>query len=671
MFAFSLNVLNAQNTKEINLNEVTVNASRIVNKANGMIIIPTDSQRKAATNGYSMLGKLGLPYIRIDEAKHSITALGNQGDVQIRINNVIATREDMLAVNPENIRSIDFIDKPGVRYGEGIAYVINIITQRDESGYTIGTDMTQSLTARNGNYSGYAKINHKNSELGLTYNLSYNDFSGNIYDEKAQYTLNDGSNYIISRDDIDSRSRNIEHTFELKYNLADSASYVFQTSLSANFEHTPGDYNKRLIIDNGNEYISETRNNGNSKSPVADIYFFHKLGDHQNVTANFVGTAISTNEYNFNDEGRPYEYTTKGSTWSMMSEAIYENILNPVTISAGIRNNIKYTKNKYSGSVENTNRMHNYGTYIFGELKGHWNKLGYVAGFGISNQRYSQGENGYNYWLMRPKATISYSLNKNLIMNYSFEIYEHISKIAMISDTKIRENSREWTVGNSELQPNRVTTHTLRLSYSNKGFNSNTDIEYRLNSNPNLAYYTRTDDDQFLYTQKNQHAINMLILQNSTRYDIIQNVISLSAYAGVYRFLNYGENYTHTLTSYNMGGRIQVYLGAFTITANADNGWKFMEGETWNKDSFTTDIACSYHIGNCDFSIYLQHPFQNNPKINHAELVDKYIKKSMIMHSRDSGNMISINFAWKLSHGKRFQDIQRKMKNKDTQTGIL
>lgn len=256
-------------------------------------------------------------------------------------------------------------------------------------------------------------------------------------------------------------------------------------------------------------------------------------------------------------------------------------------------------------------------------------------------------------------------------MNYSFEIYEHISKIAMISDTKIRENSREWTVGNSNLQPNRVTTNTLRLSYSRRRFNSITDIQYRLNTNPNLAYYTRTGDDQFLYTQKNQHAINMLILQNSTRYNIIQNVISLSVYGGVYRFFNYGENYTHTLTSYNVGGSLHVYLGAFTITANADNGWKFMEGETWNKDASTTDIACSYHIGNCNLSIDLQHPFQYNPKINHAELVNQYINKSMIMHSRDNGNMITINFACKLSKGKRFQDIQRKINNKDTQTGIL
>ena len=104
MFAFTFNVLNAQNTKEVNLNQVTINAPRIVNKADGMILIPTDSQRKAATNGYSMLGKLGLPYIRIDETKHSITALGNQGDVQIRINNVIATKEDMLAINSESIK---------------------------------------------------------------------------------------------------------------------------------------------------------------------------------------------------------------------------------------------------------------------------------------------------------------------------------------------------------------------------------------------------------------------------------------------------------------------------------------------------------------------------------------------------------------------------------------
>lgn len=112
-------------------------------------------------------------------------------------------------------------------------------------------------------------------------------------------------------------------------------------------------------------------------------------------------------------------------------------------------------------------------------------------------------------------------------------------------------------------------------------------------------------------------------------------------------------------------------MGAFTITANADTGWKFMEGETWNKDGSTTDISCSYRLGNCNFSIYLQHPFENNPKINHAELVDQYIKKSMIMHSRDNGNMITLNFAWKLNHGKRFQNIQRKIQNKDTQTGIL
>ena len=46
----------AQNVdKSITLDEVTVRASKVVNKPDGMVIYPTDSQRQASTNGYSFL----------------------------------------------------------------------------------------------------------------------------------------------------------------------------------------------------------------------------------------------------------------------------------------------------------------------------------------------------------------------------------------------------------------------------------------------------------------------------------------------------------------------------------------------------------------------------------------------------------------------------------------
>ena len=70
--------------KTVTLDEVTVKAAKVVNKADGMIIYPTDAQKQSSNNGYSILEKLTLANLRIDNISHSITAIDNRGGVQIR-----------------------------------------------------------------------------------------------------------------------------------------------------------------------------------------------------------------------------------------------------------------------------------------------------------------------------------------------------------------------------------------------------------------------------------------------------------------------------------------------------------------------------------------------------------------------------------------------------------
>lgn len=671
ILAFASQTINAQKEKTVELKEVTVEAARKVYKADGQIIIPSKKQINTSTNGYNILNKLALPTIRVDEVTHTITALGNQGKVQIRINGTIASKADLLAMDPKLIKYIDFIDNPGIRYGEDIAYVINIKTNKNNAGYTTGVDLANAVTTKHGNHTVYAKWNNKKSELGLTYNFSYQDFKGNSMEERADYLLTDGSDYTILRNDENSRSKNYENMFELKYNLADSTSYVFQASLSGDFNHNPGGYNLKRITDGKDNYMSTINDSGKDASPVLDLYYFSQIGKHQTVTINMVGTNISTDEYNYNNEGTPYKYTTDGNTWSLMSEAIYGNQLKPFTMSFGIQHNWKYTKNAYHGDVESVNLMHNSGLYLFGEIKGNIHDIRYTAGLGVSNQRYSQETYNYNFWLFRPKAVLTYPLSNTLKLNYVFTIYQHVSQIAMISDTRIRQNSMEWTVGNPNIKPNRVTSHFFRLSYTIPHFSNNIDMEYRLNRNPNLASYYRTDDNQFMYTQKNQPSIDMLYVRNSTNYDIIPDKISFSVNGGIYRYFNRGDDYHHYLTSYNIGGSLQTYLGKWTLTANVDNGWKFMEGESMNHQGAATYLTCSYHIGNCDLSLYWQHPFQNNPQMNKMCLENRYIHKTITLNGTDYGNMITLNFAWRLNHGHKYQKIDKTMNNRDTQTGII
>ena len=52
--------------KSVTLDEVTVKAAKVINNPDGMAIYPTEAQKKASNNGYSILEKLTLANIRID-----------------------------------------------------------------------------------------------------------------------------------------------------------------------------------------------------------------------------------------------------------------------------------------------------------------------------------------------------------------------------------------------------------------------------------------------------------------------------------------------------------------------------------------------------------------------------------------------------------------------------
>lgn len=665
-------LMTADNDTTLQLKEVEVQAAKIVSRADGMLYLPTTQQKASSANGYDLLGQLSMPMIRVDASRHTISAVDNKG-VQVRLNGALTTKADLQSLDPQLIRSVEFINNPGVRYGDDVGYVINIRTRRADAGYTVGTDLTQAANRWQGDDMVYARWNHKNSELGLTYDFGYLDSRKNRYRESADYLLSDGTHRLITRQDSARRSRYFSNNIELKYNLADSASYVFQATLSADFLHHPGDWRYQYFSDVQIDKTSQLDRN-KSFSPVIDLYFYHTLGRHQSITANVVGTAIATDEYNFNNEGSDYAYSVDGNTWSLMSEAVYENRLKPFTVSLGINHLWKYTRNIYTGDAQSVNNMHNSNLYLFGEVKGSIKRLSYTAGLGVTNLWYRQATaqgSSFNYWLFRPKATLTYRISQPLSVSYSIQVSQRMSQIAMISDASIRTNSLEWTVGNPDLEPTHNTTQGLTIAFSTPRLYTQFYTEWRQNTHCNMAFYERTPDNQFLYMQSNQRHVNMLYCQNYTSWTVIPERLTATFTGGIYRFFNKGDTYNHLLTAYNVSGSLQAYLGHWTLTAQVDNGWKFMEGETWNHQGSSNSIRCSYRLGNCQLSLTCYNPFEAHPRLNHAQLVNRYIHKDMSVRSADAGNALFIGFTWKLNRGRKYRDIDRSMQNSDTQTGVL
>lgn len=657
--------------KTIKLNEVSVKAEKVVNKSDGMIIYPTNAQKQASNNGYSIIEKLTLANIRVDNLNHTITAIDNSGSVQIRINDIVVGKQEMLALNPKDIAKIDFINNPGVRYGEDIAYIIDIVTRKNENGYTIGTDITSSLTTLQGDGMIYGKWNKGKSEWSLSYDINGGRTKGDKSIQLAEYTLKDGSIYTIGRNDVRSLRKYLEHDAKLTYNWTDSSATVFQASLSGTFNNTPDNYRIKDIVDNTRQYSSISRDKSNSSSPVLDIYLFRRFSPRQSITANAVGTYISTRTNSFCNEGTPYKYDVDGKTASLLTELIYENRLKPFTLSTGLNYGYKYTKNDYYGDASALTKTNNKKLYAFSEIKGSLRQLRYALGVGTSCIHYTQNSHKYNFWTFRPKASMIYNINNGIQLSYTYRLWDRVSRIAMTSDAKIRANSMEWTVGNPDLKPSHDMDHRLRLSYNNNRLQTFLEGYYKQCLKPNMAHYERTDDNQFIYTQFNQKEIDALSFMAYAGYWILPKKIQISTNGGMRRCFNLGNDYTHCYTSWFYAGSITAYLGKFTMQGYIDSGNRFLEGESKNFSGTYSVLKASYAWREWHFSLSWTNPFNSNYKSYESEVLNRNLYKHTIGYSKYSGNQVSLNISWHLSRGSKHKSAEKRTNLRDVDNGII
>ena len=636
-----------------------------------MIIYPTDAQKQASNNGYSILEKLTLANLRIDNINHTVTAIDNRGGVQLRVNGIVAGKQEMLALNPKDIAKINFINNPGVRYGDGIAYVIDIVTRRAESGYTVGTDLTTALTTLQGDGMVYGKWNKGRSEWSLSYDVSGYKSKGAKSSQLAEYTLTDGSIYTIERNDVESLRKSIAHDAKLTYNWADTTATVFQTSLSGAFNDAPDDYNIKEIADGARRYRATSRDADKSYSPVLDIYFFRQITPRQSVTANAVGTYISTQTCNYYDEGNPYQYDVDGKTASLLTEIIYENRMKPFTLSTGLNNSYKHINNDYSGDASSLTKTSNNRLYAFAEIKGTMRKLRYTLGAGASYIHYTQNGHRYDFQTFRPKVSLTYDINNSMQLSYTCQMQDKVSRIAMTSDVAVRTNSMEWTAGNPDLKPSHDMDHRLQFSYNTNRLQTFVEGYYKQCLKPNMAHYERTDDNQFIYTQKNQKEIDVLNVMAYAGYWILPEKLQVAANGGVYRCFNFGNDYTHCYTSWFYACSITAYLGNITLQGYADNGNRFLEGESKGYNAAYSVLKASYTWRNWQFSLSWANPLNNNYKAYENELLNRNLYKHTVGYSKGSGNQVSLNVSWRLSRGSKHNSAEKRISLSDADNGIL
>lgn len=649
------------------IGEVTVSGSRVVEKHDRLWIFPSAVELKSSSNGYSLLNKLTLPGIRVDVSGHSISSIDNRGDIAVLINDIPATHQDIMSLDIDAVARVEFVESPGLRYGEGMAHVINIMVKRARSGYTTGADLNHDLVLRGFDDNVFARINNGKSEFGMSYAFGYADMRGYMSKETADYTLNDGSVKHVTRQDVKNVSRSANHSAQLSYSLSDTA-YILQARLE--YDREKGRSFRERIVDNA-VGLCNSRSLLNTHRPAIDLYFHRDLKRHQTITASVALANINSDGCNNDNEVTPYVYDIDGRVWSLQCEAVYENVLKPFTFDMGMQYRQKLTDNRYGGDVSARSLFRSSDKYMYGQISGKLARLQYTVGMGASSRYYRQGRHSNSHFVLRPKFDASYSLGRGWRLKYSFERSQKMSSIAVINDVSVRTNSMEMVVGNPDLKPNSVLEHVLRLTMNKPRLALMLQGYVKLNPLSNLRHTTRTEENIFIDTQLNQPHCNFFMVMAYARYDVIPQRLVVSMNGNVYHCDNKGIDYRHRYTSFMGVASVDAYLGKWTVTAYADTGFRWMEGETRGRNGAEIQLVAAYRAGPLTLSLNCRNPLFAHPETHRAEQMNANLHKITTIRDGDAGNYVRLDVSLKLRHGRTYRDIRRTINLKDRDAGIL
>ena len=659
----------------VSLKEVVVKGERVMNRDNTLRLLPTQEQKESSTTGYGLLSRLALPYVTVDEVAKSITVPPNMGQLQVRINDIVADRHDLTALDPKTVKSVDFIQNPGVRYGQGVTFVVNIVTSKPEFGYTVGAELMQTLTSERTNGEAFAKLNHGKSELGVHYSFGFADMKKLEYEEKADYLMPDNSTYTMQRTDNDWRRRSLSHDLQLQYSLADTSRYTLQATIGGTLSRIPRDTRTRTETQGGVSEAFSIGSTDDTKTALADMHFNYNLTKRQSLTVNANGNyTLSSYDYAYGGTS-PYAYTSHSKVRTLFAEAIYENRLRPFTLSAGLTFDHNHTGITYRGDTDADNNILTQSLYAFAQVKGQLAGLSYSLGTGASYLHYHQGGERYDYWLLRPEMQLSWSPWRPFRLNYNLQMRQEAPRLAYLGDAVVRNNAMEITVGNPDIHPNKVIEQTLTASLQLPSLYTSVSTHYRSHLNTWMQKIERVTTDDggayFLFSRANQRRISMFYVDNYTRYDLLPGKLSFTLRGGLYRCFNYGDDYTHHYSAFNWGAGADAYLGRLSLSAHVDNGWSFLEGETKGIGTYAWYLTAAYRLGNFNVSLYWQHCFQNRVETNHSELLNRYVHKTLRMYSGDMGNMLTFSLSWRLSKGRERKAVSRNAVKRGGDTGII
>lgn len=657
------------------LDEVVVRGDAVIRKSDRQMILPTQEQKRAATNGINLLQQIPISRISVSPMDKTIkSTLGE--DVQLRINGVEATKEEVNAISPTDVIRVEYHDNPGLKYG-GAAAVLDYIVRKKENGGNIAGDLTNGITHLGyGQYNLSAKYNWKKSAISAVASWqrrdlewtreNYEDF---VYPDYTVHNIELGEPTKVKFDYMN---------FTLNYNRTDERS-VFNIALRNSYDNKPNsvtDRNSTLYQGDKIYSISDKRQQ-RSYIPSFDIYYQLNLKNDQYLYFDVVGTYINSSshrkysmaEIGSEDSAPAIISQTEGDKYSIIGEAIYERPLGNGKMTAGIKHTQAYMNNIYDGNISSKVSMNTSESYLFAEYNQQMERFTYTFGIGGMRTWHEQGELSQEKYILRPTITLSYNAPKNFYFRYNAYMSGYSPSLSDLSNVAQEIDIYQIRRGNPNLQSVTFVSNSLTASWKCKYVSIELFGRYSYDHKP-IMEETLFEDNHFVRTMANQKGFHRLNLQSTIQIYPWKEHIMIKLNPFFNRYISNGNSYTHTHSNFGFRGSIVGMYKNWVIMAEMSTSQHDLWGETLSRGEALHSIAIGYNHDKFSIQGMIMNPFTKRYEQG-VDNLSELAPNKQLAYSTQLGQIVMLNLSFNFDFGKQNRSGGKRINNSDNDSGIL
>lgn len=653
------------------LHEVVIEAPRVVRKADMDVFYPSSSAVGNSKNGMQLLNNLMIPSLTVNEVLGSVQASGES--VQIRINGRVASIDQVKALLPETIKRVEWMDNPGLRYG-GANYVLNFIVTNPTVGGSFQGQARPALNEAWGFYMADAKFNVGRSQWEIYASTKVTENLKIYRDYKETFTFPDGNSLTRKETALGGHIDNTLPYYFASYSYTKPDTTVFVAQLT-NQQHANNRtvYNGLLSLSNGDDDLLLTEEFGDKGNyPSLSLYLQQNFAHSQMLVVDFEASMYfgrSWSDYIERLPGATANLTDihtdiRDRNQAYAIEADYIKNWTNSRLTAGTSYNANRNRSEYRNLDGQIFHQRQDKVYFFAEYFRRFGKWSATAGMGMqyTDFLFKESDRSNHSWNIRPKATLTYSLNPNHTFRLNFTSWQSAPSLAETNIVPQQIDGFQWRIGNQNLKTS--SSYMLTFQY---GFNLprvSGSFGIRAFTSPNaITPLLLWEGDRLVTTYENSRGLQNLSFFMAPQIDIIPGWMRVSGYLQYRAERMRGTGYALHNGAWSGNASLQLMHWGFLLSGMYVRSQRDLWGEkiSWGEDLNMIDL--SYNWKSWQFAAGIFMPFGKYDQ--GSESLSKWNNNEQ--HMRLDMRMPYISISYNVQWGRQKRGVH-KLVNADAKT---